>query len=394
MKVAHLTTVDSTLRFLLLAQLKAVIAQGGEAVGISAPGPFVAELAEAGVGHRALPSSTRGMDPVADLKAAKELWKLLRAERFDVLHTHNPKPGLYGRVLGRLAGVPMIVHTTHGLYAAPDDHWLKRAVVYLLEAVACRFSDLELVQNPEDLALMTRLRLVRRGRARLLGNGVDLERFDPERFGAAHRTRLRRELGFTDDHIVVGTVGRLVAEKGYPELLEAAARLGDRYRLLVIGPGDPQKADALSTGLVQAARARGVRFLGLRADVDALYPVMDIFVLPSHREGFPRAAIEAAASGLPIVATDIRGCRQVVEHGVNGLLVPVGDPGSLVDAIRRLAQDQALRARMGRAGRERACERFDENGVVRVVLTAYQDVAGSKGLAPVARLHPPSGRAP
>lgn len=394
MRVAHLTTVDSSLRFLLLAQLEAVIAQGGEAVGISAPGPFVADLEEAGVGHRALPSSTRGMNPMADLRAARQLWRLLRAEKFDVLHTHNPKPGLYGRVLGRLAGVPIVVHTTHGLYAAPDDGRLKRALVYALEAVASRFSDLELVQNPEDLALMARLRLVPPQRARLLGNGVDLARFDPERFGSGPRARLRHELGFGVDQVVVGAVGRLVAEKGYAELLDATARLSHDYGLMIVGPEDPEKADALPHDLVEAARARGVRFLGLRADVDELYSAMDVFVLPSHREGLPRAAIEAAAMGLPIVATDIRGCRQVVEHGVNGLLVPVGDVTALADAVGRLAADDALRTRMGEAGRTRAGAHFDEREVVRIVLEAYQELADRKARGGRARRRAPEPTRP
>lgn len=378
MRVAHLTTVDSSLRYLLLPQLLAVVARGDEVVGISAPGPCVAELAEVGVRHVALPSSTRGMNVVADIRAMRELWRILRDERFDVLHTHNPKPGLYGRVIGRLAGVPVVVHTTHGLYASPGDRWTRRAVVYTLEAVASRFSDAELVQNPEDLALMARWRLVPRRKLVLLGNGVDLSRFDPCRFAPDQRAALRRGIGIDADQVVVGTVGRLVAEKGYPELFEAAALLGERYALVVVGPEDPEKADRLPAELLGQAKARGVRFLGLRRDVDALYSAMDVFVLPSHREGFPRAAMEAAAMGLPVVATNIRGCRQVVDDGVNGFLVALRDPRSLAAAIRRLGEDAALRQRMGEAGRDRACRDFDERRVVAIVLRAYAQASARR----------------
>ncbi|HDL49220.1 MAG TPA: hypothetical protein ENH33_04580, partial [Actinobacteria bacterium] len=195
MKVAHLTTVDISLRYLVLPQLEAVIAEGGEAIGISAPGPWVEELEAAGIRHVALPSSTRGMNPLADLRAARELWHILRAEKPDVLHTHNPKPGLYGRVLGRLAGVPIVVNTVHGLYAAPDDQWWKRAVVYGLEAIASRFSDAELVQSAEDLELLRRLHITPAPKLRHLGNGVDLTRFDPSRFTDAALAGVRRELG-------------------------------------------------------------------------------------------------------------------------------------------------------------------------------------------------------
>jgi glycosyltransferase involved in cell wall biosynthesis len=131
---------------------------------------------------------------------------------------------------------------------------------------------------------------------------------------------------------------------------------------------------------VEQARADDVIFLGQRDDVEDLYRAMDLFVLPSHREGFPRAAMEAAASGLPIVTTDVRGCRQVVEDGLNGLLVPARDPDALGAAIARFA-DPHLRAAMGAAAVEVARERFDERTCVQIVLDTYRDVARRKGIS-------------
>jgi glycosyltransferase involved in cell wall biosynthesis len=393
LRVAHLTTVASSLRYLLLPQLTAVVDAGGQAVGISAPGDDVAVLRAAGIGHRPLPSSTRGLDLRRDLRAARELWRILRRERFDVLHTHNPKPGIYGRVVGRIAGVPVVVHTTHGLYASPDDRRAKRAVVYALEAIASRFSDAELVQNPEDLALMLRLRLSSAAKTRLLGNGIDLTRFDPDRVGAGDRERLRAELGAAPDDVVVTSVGRLVAEKGYRELFEAAARLGPRHVVVVVGPDDPTKGDALTGEDLARARDTGVRFLGMRDDIEAVLAATDVFTLPSHREGFPRAAMEAAAMGLPIVATDVRGCREVVAHDVNGLLVPVRDAVALATAIERLGADAALRRRLGSAGRERAARCFDERRVVDIVLATYADAHArrSRARTPGRGRRPPGG---
>jgi glycosyltransferase involved in cell wall biosynthesis len=372
--VVHLTTADSSLRYLLEPQLLAVRDAGWTIIGVSAPGRDVAGLEADGIRHVALSASTRSMNPLADLQAARQLWRFLRAEQVDILHTHNPKPGLYGRVVGRLAGVPVVVNTCHGLYAAPDDGWPKRLVVYALEAIASRFSDMELVQNPEDLELMERWRLVRRGRARLLGNGVDLEQFDRSGLGEDVRASAREELGANDDDIVVGTIGRMVAEKGYPELFEAHRRLGPGYVLVTVGPEDPEKADALPPAMIDEARRAGVRVLGHRTDVGRLYAAMDIFVLPSHREGFPRAAMEAAAMGLPIVTNDVRGCRQVVTDGVNGVLTPVGDAAALAAAIRRLGDDGRLRVAMGEAGRERARREFDERQVVRIVMDTYREL--------------------
>jgi glycosyltransferase involved in cell wall biosynthesis len=376
--VAHLTTVDMSLRFLVLAQLRAVRDLGGRAIGISAPGPWVPELEAEGIEHRALRSSTRSMDLAGDVRSARELWQIVRRESIDVLHTHNPKPGLYGRVVGRAARVPVVVNTVHGLYATPDDTLAKRAVVYGLEGVASRCSDAELFQNPEDLAVLRRFHCTRH--ARLLGNGVDLARFDPRRFTPQQRSARRAELGLDEDAVVVGAVGRLVAEKGYPELFEAMERLPDHFRLVVVGGGDPEKPDSLSADVLQRARDHGVRFLGHRDDVDAIYAAMDVFVLASHREGFPRAAMEASAMALPVVATDIRGCREVVDPGRTGLLVPRSDPAALARALLDLG-DRGRRAELGQAGRRRAQEHFDERRVVETVLETYRDVGRRKAVA-------------
>ena len=379
-KVAHLTTVDLSLRFLVRPQLLAVNEVGGEAVGVSAPGPWVEELERDGIRHVPLTASTRGMSLGDDFRAIIQFWKVLRSEQFTVLHTHNPKPGIYGRVLGRIAGVPLVVNTLHGLYATENDPPLKRAVVYSLEAIAARFSHVELHQNPEDLEFCRRTRILPAGRGHLLGNGVDLERFDPATADPEVRARLRTEFGAGDDDVVVGVVGRLVAEKGYPELFEAATKLGDGYVVVVVGPDDPAKSDALPPEAVANATAAGVRFLGMRTDMEDLYSAMDIYVLPSHREGYPRAAMEAAAMGLPVIATDIRGCRQVVDDGVNGLLIPVRDPEALAGAIRTVGDDAEMRARMATASARVARERFDEREVVRIVMDAYRGGLIAKGL--------------
>lgn len=367
-KVVHLTTVDLSLRYLLLAQIDASLAAGDEVVGVSAPGPEVPFLEGRGMRFIPLEGSTRSMDVRADLRAARNLWRILRQERPAVLHTHNPKPGIYGRIIGRLAGVPRVVHTTHGLYAAPDDPLPKRAIVYGLEALASRFSHVELVQNPEDLDLMRRWRLAPPRKLRFLGNGVDLRRFRP--MGSEVRERVRAELGIARHEIVVGLVARLVVEKGVEELVRAAEMLGQPFRLLLVGPNDPAKSDAVDEALIARARRAGAILTGHRSDVEVLYPAMDVFCLPSHREGFPRSAMEASATGLPVVATDIRGCRQVVDHGVSGFLVPVRDADALAHAIGKYRDDE-LRLRHGQAARAKAKRDFDENVVVKRVQRSY-----------------------
>lgn len=371
-KIAHLTTVDMSLEYLLLPQLCAARDAGAEVIGISAPGSAVDRLEALGIRHISLDGSTRGMNLLGDLRAVRSLWRILRSERPDVLHTHNPKPGVYGRVIGRVAGVPVVVNTVHGLYASPDDRWLRKAVVYSLEAIASRFSDAELVQNEEDLELMRRLHLAPRARLHLLGNGVDLDRFHPSAVAGETRRRIRAELDVDDATVLFGVVARLVHEKGYRELIEAAERAGPGAAFVAVGGHDPEKADTLACDEIARGEQAGVRFVGHREDVLDLYAAMDVAVLPSYREGLPRSLMEAAAMAKPLIATNIRGCRQVVDDGQNGCLVPPRDAKKLTESIRMLADDRDRRLAYGARSRAIAEERFDERTIVAQVLATYQ----------------------
>jgi glycosyltransferase involved in cell wall biosynthesis len=373
--VVHITTTDVSLAWLLGPQLEAFAAAGYEVIGVSAPGRHVAALADAGIEHVAWPSATRSMDPKRDVRATRELAGILRRLRPDIAHTHNPKPGWFGRPVARLTRVPVVVNTVHGLYALPDDPAPKRVVVYGLERMGAAFSHGELVQNPEDLELLGRLGVPRR-RLRLLGNGVDLRRFDPDRLAEA-RAEVRAEIGAGADEVVVGVVGRLVAEKGLAEVLAAAHALADHQpplRWVLIGPDDHEKSDAFDRERLTAAARDGVVAVGERSDIERFYAGMDLFVLASHREGFPRAAMEAAAMGLPIVATDIRGCRQVVADGITGRLVPVADPAALAAAVAELAADPNARLGMGEAARLKAAAEFDQERVIATTLALYEEL--------------------
>ena len=369
-----------SLALLLGPQLSAFAAAGFEVVGVSGRGPFVADLERAGIRHIALRHATRSVSLLDDVRAAAELYRLLRRLRPDIVHTHTPKPGIYGRLGGRAARVPVVVNTVHGLYATAEDSRARRAAVYGLERLAATCSDAELVQNEEDLSTLVALR-VPADRLHLLGNGIDLDRFAPGPKARAVRGLVRAELGLDDTTVVVGAVGRLVWEKGYGELFAAAEQLGRRcpqVTVVVAGPSEPEKADGIGPAEVAAAESCGVRFVGHRRDVENLYAAFDIYVLASHREGFPRSAMEAAAMGLPIVATDIRGCRQVVEHGATGLLVPPRDAAALTDAVARLAGDPGLRSTMGHRAGAKAKREFDQRRVIAVTLAVYEGLLERK----------------
>jgi glycosyltransferase involved in cell wall biosynthesis len=375
-RLVHVTSADISLALLLGPQLRAFADAGMEVIGVSAPGPFVDQLTSWGITHVALDHATRSVAVGQDVLALVELERLFRRLRPDIVHTHNPKPGLYGRIAARTAGVPGIVNTVHGLYAAPEDPWLRKSVVYTLERIAATCSDVELFQNPEDLEVMRRLG-VPAGHLVLLGNGIDLDRFRSVRTPEAS-ARARRALGVDDSAIVVGTVGRLVWQKGFRELFAAARHLRslrDDVVFVVVGPEDTAKGDALGPEDIAEARAIGnLVFTGHRDDVEDLYAGFDMYALPSYREGFPRSAMEAAACGVPVIATDIRGCRQVVDHDRTGLLVPVHNGDALALAIAALAADPARRSDMGARGRQKAEAEFDDRVVIGRTLDAYRSL--------------------
>jgi glycosyltransferase involved in cell wall biosynthesis/ribosomal protein S18 acetylase RimI-like enzyme len=376
-RVAHVATVDMTHRFLLLPQMQRLQQEGYEVTAISAPGPWTAAIEAEGIGFIPWPHARRAWAPGSDARAFRALLGILRRERFHLVHTHTPKAGVMGRVAARIAGVPCVVNTVHGLYATPDDPLTRRLPVLAAERFAARFSDLELFQSEEDLTWARRIGLVRRGQGVFLGNGTDLEHFDRSSVGARRRREIRRELGIPEEALVVGTVGRPVAEKGYGEFAAAARMVTATrpdVRFVAVGGGEAVRTDG-----------GPVIFAGWRENVRDMLAAMDVFVLASWREGVPRSAIEAAAMGLPLVLTDIRGCREVCRDGVEGRLVPPRNAERLARAIADLLGDPVARERMGEAARTRAEERFDERRVTDTILTAYEDLFRRKGLSRVAK---------
>ncbi len=211
---------------------------------------------------------------------------------------------------------------------------------------------------------------LRRGRYRVVGNGVDLRHFAPDPDG---RRRVRAELGVADDELLVGTVGRRVREKGLAEFAAAAAALSGKASFVWVGPEDETGID---TGAIDLAP---IRFVDERTDMPAVYSALDVFVLASHREGFSRASMEAAACGLPMVLTDIRGCRQIGRDGVEVLLIPAHDSDALTRAVGRLLDEPGLRTTLGAAARTRALHEFDQREVAKVSIETYAHVARRKG---------------
>jgi glycosyltransferase involved in cell wall biosynthesis len=365
MRILQLCAVDFTLYHFLLPLMRGLREAGHEVTGACAHGNLVPKIEAEGFRVIDVPIR-RSANPLALWRSYRAILATLRAEKFDIVHVHTPVAALAGRLAAWRAGVSKIVYTAHGFYFHEHMPWPKRCLHIGLEWLAGRTTDLLLTQAEEDAATARRLRLAR-GPIHAIGNGSDPARFRPALPLETMRADIRAAFGTPLDRPVILMVGRLVAEKGYPELVEAMRNVD--AELWIVGTRlasdhadgvDAAVAAAESDPLLQAR----IRLLGYRSDVPDLLRAADIFTLPSHREGMPRSIIEAMLSGLPVVATDIRGSREEIVEGQTGILVPVRNPKALAAALSRLAGDAALRARLGAAGLARARTLYDEAKIV------------------------------
>lgn len=380
-KICHIASADMTVKFLLIPQLEFLIGQGYDVYVVYSKGKWKKKIESQGIKVKNI-EIKRKVSPLWDLVSVFQLFFYFRKEKFDIVHTHTPKPGLLGQLAAKMAGVPIIVNTVHGLYFNEDSSVFKKYFFVFIEKIAAICSDLIFSQNKEDIETIIKERITKREKLKYLGNGVSIEKFNSERFSVDFIEKKKKELGLKPNFKIIGAVGRLVREKGYLDLFKAFKKVLEKFPdtiLLIVGPKEPEKKDKFNPIV---AKDYGIEkntiFLGQRVDVDELYSLMDIFVLSSHREGFPRTVIEASAMGKPVVATNIRGCREAVEDGKTGLLVPVKNPAKLAEVIIYLLENPEKAKQMGKNGRIKIVKEFDERLVFDRIKEEYQRLIGEK----------------
>ena len=354
MKIIEITNVDFSLRHFLLPLMRGMRARGHEVVGVCADGPLLAGVRAEGFRVETVPMM-RSLSPLGNVRAWLALRRLIRAEAPDLIHAHAPISGFLARLAGWSLGHRRIAYTCHGYLFNQRGGLAKRALGFAVEWLGGRMTDVYLTVSSADADDARRLGIFPAPVA--IGNGRDPARFRPD---PVARARIRAELGVAEDRVVVVIVSRVVRDKGYVELL--AAMRAVEAELWVVGMRLPSdRGEDLEPHF---AAAPGVRRLGYRDDVAALLAAADIFVLPSYFEALPMSVIEAMLTGLPVVATDVRGPREQVVDGTTGALVALFDIPALAAALQSLAASPSLRAAQGEAGQQRALVRYDEARVV------------------------------
>jgi glycosyltransferase involved in cell wall biosynthesis len=367
LKVCQLTNVGFALNKFLLPLIDAQIANGDEVVALCAEDEYVKGLREAGYRVETL-SLSRGMNPINHLQSIWVISWFLHREKFDLVHVHTPLAALIGRIAAWFSGVPLVVYTAHGFYFHDEMPSTKKKFYVGLERFAGHFTDLLFTQSEEDAKAAVVENIMPSDRVFPIGNGVDVSRFNPdiEWIGRS----VRDEFEIADDHFVVGMIGRQVEEKGVIELLETARVLvgkHDDISFIIVGDrlnSDHAEGVEAAVNLTKVELGKRLILTGMRSDIPQLLSAMDLFTLPSWREGMPRTIIEAMMMALPVVATDIRGSREEVVDSETGLIVPQRNPKALINAIEQLYNDKEKAKVMGKAGRKRALELYDEKKVI------------------------------
>ena len=273
-KIAVVAAISGTLGKLLFAQIKSAQQAGFQVHGLCARGNDFDMLQKNGVLMYNL-RIKRSISPFSDLVTIWDMYRYFRREKITIVHTHTPKAGLLGQLAAKLAGVPIIINTVHGYYFHENMKPLTRWFYIFMEWISARCSTMILSQNPEDVETAIKLGICKHNKIKLLGNGVDLFKFEPSRFDSDCRNKKRREIGLPEDAIVVGIIGRLVKEKGYLELYEAIKTListYDKVWLIIIGIKEPEKADRIShDAFVKYGIAHRTLWLGRRDDIPELH---------------------------------------------------------------------------------------------------------------------------
>lgn len=333
-------------------------------------GRLTEECEQFGIDVHLEPSLGREVDPVRDIESVFRLAELMRRHRFDIVHTHNSKAGIVGRLAARLAGVPTVIHTVHGFAFHDAESPLRRSLFRAVERAAAHWCDgLIFISRPLE-AWADREGIGRTVPHRVIYSGIDVAAFH-----AADGLEVRRQLGINPDAIVVGIVSKLWEGKGHEALLRAWQRVVERWTggpspiLLVVGEGPLQAR--LEGVAAELGISSSVIFLGFRADIPAVTKALDISVLPSAFEGMGRVILEAMAAGKPVVASRVGGIPDLVLPDETGFLVQPNDADALLEPLERLLKNGSLRRSMGSSALRALSRKHTSEGMVEEIHEFY-----------------------
>ncbi len=404
-RLLRITTVPLSLRVLLKGQL-AYVNQYFEVLAVSSPGAQLKEVATLEKVRTAEIAMSRKITPWKDLKSLIAFYRLCKKEKPLIVHSHTPKAGIVGMLGAWLAGVPIRMHTVAGL-PLMEATGKKRKLLNGVEKLTYRFATdvypnskglYDFILN-EKLTTANKLKIIANGSS----NGIDTTHFSPEAIDESSKTALRASLGLKEDDFVFIFVGRLVSDKGINELISAFSALTHppviaseakqshpklntqnstpkTPKLLLVGPLETDLDPLRSETLEKIENHPGIISVGFQSDVRPYFAISDCLAFPSYREGFPNVVMQAGAMDLPSIVTDINGCKEIIEDGKNGLIVPPKSSEALQGAMQHMLTDTAGREKMAAVAREKITSRYEQHIVWQALLNEYNRLIAEVGV--------------
>jgi glycosyltransferase involved in cell wall biosynthesis len=376
-KVIRITTVPISLKILLKGQHQ-FMSNHYEVVGISSKGKELQEV-QTEEGIRVIPiEMTRTISPLMDFKSLFKLYKLLRKEKPLIVHTHTPKAGIVGMLAAKFAGVPNRLHTVAGL-PLMEATGNKRKLLDFVERLTYRCAT-KVYPNSQGLydfilknnfTSREKLKVIANGSS----NGINASYFDPELFSANDKQTLKTNLGITPEDFVFIFVGRLVADKGINELIQAFQKIAEEtngVKLLLVGAFEPDLDPLEPETLYEITANNKIISVGFQKEVRPYLAVGGCLAFPSYREGFPNVVMQAGAMGLPSIVTNINGCNEIVIEGENGILIPVKNSSAMYEAMNKMMVNDNFREKLQKNARQMIVTRYEQQVVWAAILAEYK----------------------
>lgn len=370
-KILEICAIDVTVKKLLLPLINRLGKEGYVVEIACSKGEEAKALEKKGYSFR-FTNIDRKINPISNIKSIIELYRIIKKEKYDIVHVHTPVASVLGRIAAKLAGTSIIIYTAHGFYFHDNMPKITYRIFVIIEKLMAKlFTDYIFTQSQEDYKSAIKLGIIDKKKLLCIGNGVDIDKFNYKNVDI-DIGQFKKNLGLPADSRILCFIGRLIKEKGVLDLLSAFKDLIEDYSnlyLIIIGDiclheRDLKTKDKIDCFLRDNKLKNHILLTGRRNDITELLKVSDIFILPSYREGVPRSIIEAMAMGKPVVATNIRGCREEVVDGETGYLVNICAPNEIYKAVKKLLDNKHMARQFGINGRERAERLFNEEKVL------------------------------
>ena len=333
-------------------------------------GPMTLESAQYDINCIYSSNLIRNISLIKDFKAFWHLYRLFKEYKFDIVHTHSSKTGVIGRIAAKLAGVPMVVHTIHGFAFPSATNKIVKLIYFFMEWLGTTCSDKIICLHETDRDFAKKYLRASNQQLEIVPNGVDIKKFSPPT--NSQKESVKKELNISSESVVIGMVGRLWRQKNPKLLLDSMlSLLKANHNVHLVFVGDGELREELESIIKANDISNQVHLLGWCSNSNWILKGFDIFVLPSLWEGMPLAILEAQATGLPCVVSNIQGNNHLVEDEVNGLLFNSGDKDELTSVLNRLIENASLRTNFGRAGLLRVRKEYSIENRVKNIVNCY-----------------------